>query len=261
MNIGETLKQKRIEMGLSFEEVYYHLKIKIDYLKQIEENNFQNLPEPPFVKVFIRSYANFLGLDGDQIAKEFEKQIYNKQSTEENTIVKEKEEINFIKKNRLAIILIIVAVILIIFSIWKILFLNNKINYDKKIVDSSNASLETLKLINNEVTNTNKKKENTQKKDSILTKIENKINSHTLKIISIDTVWLTYKIDTLPTIEHFFRINNIGDSITLKFKDSINLKIGNAAGVIMVLNNDTIKNIGKKGQTTFLKIDSTFFKK
>jgi cytoskeleton protein RodZ len=60
--LGILLRTKREEMGLSHALVSDQIKVKIDYLEALENEDWDALPSPAFVKGFIRSYARFLGL-------------------------------------------------------------------------------------------------------------------------------------------------------------------------------------------------------
>jgi cytoskeletal protein RodZ len=63
ITVGEILREKRLKKNLSFEEIEKQTKIRVKYLKALEENEFKKLPPAPFVKGFIRNYAKFLKLD------------------------------------------------------------------------------------------------------------------------------------------------------------------------------------------------------
>jgi hypothetical protein len=69
--IGELLKQTRQEKGLSLEDIYQQTFIQVYNLKAIEEGNLRCLPEPFYIKAFIKKYAAALGLDRQQLGAEF----------------------------------------------------------------------------------------------------------------------------------------------------------------------------------------------
>jgi cytoskeletal protein RodZ len=58
--IGETLKKARQKQGLSLEEVEKNSKIRVRYLRCLEEEDWQGLPGPAYIPGFIRSYCRFL---------------------------------------------------------------------------------------------------------------------------------------------------------------------------------------------------------
>lgn len=68
--IGEQFKHKRKEMNLSLKEVESATSIRMNYLQAIEEGEMQKLISPVYAQGFLKQYASFLGLDGEQIVKE-----------------------------------------------------------------------------------------------------------------------------------------------------------------------------------------------
>lgn len=64
-DIGLRLKEHREKRRLSVEQVAGRLKIREHYLKALEEGRFSKIPGRIYVDGYLRSYANYLGLDGD----------------------------------------------------------------------------------------------------------------------------------------------------------------------------------------------------
>ena len=61
--IGSTLKSARRGQGVKILDVSQQLRISGDYLSHLESGAFDQLPAPAYVKGFLRSYGQFLGLD------------------------------------------------------------------------------------------------------------------------------------------------------------------------------------------------------
>ena len=74
---GPTLRRIREMLGIEPGEVEFTTKISIQHIKNIEEENFDALPEEVFVRGYIVSYAKCLGLDApavaDQLMKRYRK--------------------------------------------------------------------------------------------------------------------------------------------------------------------------------------------
>lgn len=68
--IGRRLEQARIEKGLSLKDVERETKIRARYLEGLEQEDFTVLPDAVYVQGFLKTYANYLGLDGEQMARE-----------------------------------------------------------------------------------------------------------------------------------------------------------------------------------------------
>ena len=71
---GERLQEAREMAGLSRTEVADRLKIPESYVIAIEESQFDQMPaELVFVRGYVRSYAGFLALPGDELVEAFDR--------------------------------------------------------------------------------------------------------------------------------------------------------------------------------------------
>jgi cytoskeletal protein RodZ len=73
-NIGRTLRRAREENGLDLQQVSQVLRIRYFYLDAIEKGNFDRLPGPAYAAGFIRTYADFLGLDPDSVIQDYRRE-------------------------------------------------------------------------------------------------------------------------------------------------------------------------------------------
>jgi cytoskeleton protein RodZ len=69
--IGNSLREARVRQQLELSEVELATKIRGRYLRALEEENFEALPAQTYVKGFLRTYADYLGLDGQLYVDEF----------------------------------------------------------------------------------------------------------------------------------------------------------------------------------------------
>ena len=68
--IGALLRRKRRERGLSLQDVEQATKIRTRYLDGLEREDYSALPDAVYVHGFLKTYANFLGLDGERLSRE-----------------------------------------------------------------------------------------------------------------------------------------------------------------------------------------------
>ena len=68
--IGRFLEQRRKEKGLSLEEVEQATKIRKRYLDGLEREDYAVLPAGVYAQGFLKTYANFLGLDGEALSRQ-----------------------------------------------------------------------------------------------------------------------------------------------------------------------------------------------
>src|ERR687885_662888 len=72
--IGERLREARMRQGLDLGEVEVATKIRAKYLRALENDEFSMLPGSTYVKSFLRTYAEYLGLDAQLLVEEFRAQ-------------------------------------------------------------------------------------------------------------------------------------------------------------------------------------------
>jgi cytoskeletal protein RodZ len=82
--IGQTLRETRLRNRVDITEVEAGTKIRAKYLRALENEEWDLLPGPTFVKTFLRSYADYLGLDSRLLVEEY-KQRFERPSTTELT--------------------------------------------------------------------------------------------------------------------------------------------------------------------------------
>lgn len=72
---GEDLKKIRDELGVSLEMIADMAKVRVVFLRAIEEDRFEKVPSRVFLKSFLRVYAQCMGLDADLVASRYLKRI------------------------------------------------------------------------------------------------------------------------------------------------------------------------------------------
>ncbi len=71
-SFGENLRREREMRGVTLEEISAATKIAIRSLQALEEEDFSRLPGGIFTRSFIRAYARHLGLDEDSVLAEYQ---------------------------------------------------------------------------------------------------------------------------------------------------------------------------------------------
>ena len=69
--IGNSLREARLRQTLDFPEVEQATKIRSKYLRALEDEQFDILPGQTYVKGFLRTYSEYLGLDGQLYVDEY----------------------------------------------------------------------------------------------------------------------------------------------------------------------------------------------
>jgi cytoskeleton protein RodZ len=71
--IGATLRETRMRARIDIGEVEMRTKIRAKYLRAIENEEWDLLPGPVYVKSFLRTYAEYLGLDAPRLLDEYKR--------------------------------------------------------------------------------------------------------------------------------------------------------------------------------------------
>jgi cytoskeleton protein RodZ len=81
-DIGATLREARMRAKIDITEVEARTKIRAKYLRAIENEEWNLLPGDVYVKSFLRTYGDYLGLDSRMLVDEF-KRRYDRPSDNE----------------------------------------------------------------------------------------------------------------------------------------------------------------------------------
>ncbi len=69
--IGHSLREARERQGLGYPEIELATKIRAKYIRALEEEDFTSVPGDAYIRGFLRTYAEYLGLDGDVYVGEY----------------------------------------------------------------------------------------------------------------------------------------------------------------------------------------------
>ena len=93
LTLGEKLKKIRSERRIGLTDISRFTKIQLKYLEDIEEGRYEKLPSDVYVKGFLKSYAKFLGVNGDSLIRLYQKERGIKRSLDKsgNNCIKQPE--------------------------------------------------------------------------------------------------------------------------------------------------------------------------
>ena len=69
--IGDSLREARERQGLGYPEIELATKIRSKYIRALEEEDFTAIPGDAYIRGFLRTYSEYLGLDGDVYVEEY----------------------------------------------------------------------------------------------------------------------------------------------------------------------------------------------
>ena len=70
IEIGASLRKARQELGVTLDDVEDETKIRKRYLNALEREDYADLPSEVYARGFLKTYANYLGLDGEALSLE-----------------------------------------------------------------------------------------------------------------------------------------------------------------------------------------------
>lgn len=84
LSFGSYLKKARLGKGMSVEDIMDYTRISKFVVQQIEADNLSKLPEPVFLKGFLRTYAKAVGVDPEDVIQRYNRALGKEAQASEN---------------------------------------------------------------------------------------------------------------------------------------------------------------------------------
>lgn len=258
MTIGEKLKKAREERGLTYKEIQNTIKIRTKYLEALEKNEYDVIPGEAYIRAFLKSYGNHIGLNGEELVEE-----YNRLKEEERRLLEESEEetgktgYEFLQnKTLISIIIALVIVLILAILIYNVGLLNNsmtelKVSQQIENNKQNNSLIDQYNFPEEQEINGDDNLEEVSLEDMITKvspeqeEIETQDSLKELEIIITERSWLQIYADGEKLYEG---ILDEGDNKNVAYKDNISMKIGNAVGVQVKKDNEIYGPWGARGE-------------
>ena len=75
VSVGQTLSKARLAQGLSVEDVAAELRIEVKQLMALEQDRFDQIGVPVFIKGYLRQYGHRLGLSYNDLLSLYYRQV------------------------------------------------------------------------------------------------------------------------------------------------------------------------------------------
>ncbi|MGD9054576.1 MAG: DUF4115 domain-containing protein [Desulfobacterales bacterium] len=237
LSFGYYLQSIRLEKNITLDTIAEETRIAMSNLTAIEKEDVESLPDPVFVKGFLRSYAQAIGADGDEAVRLYEARLNMKSRMED---VQSYSPRSAVAPWRNLILSIVAVAGLIALSLYGISYFQHHDLLDKTAAPSSAVKLPAEKHSADRKpsdTNTDTPPETSSKL--------------MLQISVLEDTWIKIIVDNQEPKEYNLRS---GDQLEEEATRSYNLLIGNAAGLELKLNGKPVKISGKEGEVVNLKI-------
>jgi cytoskeleton protein RodZ len=119
--IGISLREARLRQGIELPRVEADTKVRSKYLRALEEERFEVLPAETYVKGFLRTYAEYLGLDGQLYVDEFNSRFARSEEPVLATSAPQRTRSRRMESNFVIVALAgIVAVTILVVVAWRV---------------------------------------------------------------------------------------------------------------------------------------------
>lgn len=205
MLIGQRLKKRREFLGMTLIDLEKKVKIQRKYIEMIEQNEFNQLPNPHYAIGFIEKYAKTVNLNSKQLLKEHADELpeavlsaVDAKKTLKTGAASRKDDIH-IKPLLIGLIVFFLAVTVLWFCS-TLIFKDNSSFKEQKVMPSRNVAVETkTSEPTKKIEEKNKSKINDSKKGE--PKKEGNVQKTNVKYLSFDGSTLSYEVTTSETIK------------------------------------------------------------
>ncbi len=254
---GSFIKRERELRGITLDEIAAETKIGKNFLHALEEDDYDSIPAPTFIKGFLRAYSKHIGLDGNDVVLRYEDFV---ERTTEKTEVVDEQAAQPVNRNYYitAIIAVTGLVILILLSIY--FFWPDNSRTDQQSEKGKEASERISKSIEDsriadipqrnvpDITTTT---EETKSSTSGIPFKEIPQKKLTLSFSASQETWLLVIIDDTVVKDVMLKP---GETIKWAGEKGFQVTIGNAGGVKAVFNGKPLKLPGDTGKVVKLTL-------
>jgi cytoskeletal protein RodZ len=227
--IGTQLSQYRQEKSITLEEVAAKTQIRLSLLKAIEAGKIEGLPEPVYIKGFIKQFADAIGLNGNEIANTF---------PTSTTSLWSKSSWLHLSNNQLRPIHLYVLYVCLVIG---------AVNYLSYILNRSLAPISS-----NTITNSSPHQQTSEQRPELTAVSSTKTNRlvKTTQPLRVDVTlksssWIRVVVDGKTEFEGTLKP---GEQRSWVANKQLTVIAGNAGGVMLALNDGKAKQLGKPGQ-------------
>ena len=242
LSFGRYLQAIRLEKKISLEQISQQTRIGVGNLLLIEQEDHERLPAEVYVKGFLRSYAKFVGADGDEVIRRYglRRDVVEKISGLEFSSKKIARGTWW--KFLLSLVLLICIIGL---SIFAVVFFRQAPDADKPLEQKEKKKKEQAK---EQTVDTQAENQSFETDVKPAKTVPEKLSLH---VTAVEATWLKVIMDDKEPTEYNL---NSGDHIELEAATGFSLLIGNAGGLKLTLNDKPVSIPGKSGDVVTIEL-------
>lgn len=270
-SFGENLRREREMRGVTLQEISAATKISVRFLQALEDEEFAKLPGGIFTRSFIRAYAKYLGLDEERVLAEYQLVAQPRQDVDLTRLSVTNPEARQ-ETSRTPILTLLLAIVLVGggYAVFR---------YSRRAAEPPSGSPgpaqvspraaptpaasqaaapappETAQPVaGSAATGPSRESAGTpaaptsstpSAPEPALPGVVAPESGLVLQLAATERVWVAVDADGKTVVQ---RVLNPGEIQTLKAKDSFDVTTGNALGIILTLNGETLKPLGRRGE-------------
>lgn len=245
LGVGDILRRERLRQKLTLDDIAVVVRISKGYLRDIEQNQFHNLPGLPYVLGFVRTYAEFLKLNSEGLVEQVKIEMGYETTIAAERLHSVQEEGFEVKQDRSFLTIIISIVILALIIVGVVYYLNTP---DTSTVDTqplAPASSAHKGATSGDATATSHK-ESSQKANASSAKVYGTKGKANFVVTATAPVWIQVK-DRMGRVV-FSRMLALGDQYRVPVGVYL-LTTGNAGAVSVSFRGHRSTVLGKEGET------------
>lgn len=260
VEIGKKLQKARQAKGYTLDDLQQITKIQKRYLIAIEDEKFDELPGDFYVRAFVKQYADTVGLDGDDLLKEYENDLPKAKTAEysdhiaqavESRASQRKTIGNQVSRSRRYVptIIITVVIILVLAAIWFTAIARSHRDSSTRIDNSSvsvsgesrkKASSSSKKVVKKTAKDTIKLKQDSRNDTSVTYTADKLTADTTLQINPADRAWMQVQANNNSLLNRTLNANEKTSVKVNKDTTSLVITVGNARSTKLRIGNQTI---------------------
>lgn len=246
--VGEILRRTRLHYDLSIEEVESALRIRASQIEAIETGDLSKLPGKVYAIGFVRSYAEYMGLDGDKMVALFKKQAIGKTQEPELHFPIPASDGNL---PPLWLMLVCIVVVIAGIGIW---FGESREN--RELVENIPAVPKEMQMAAEEIQAPSEPESAPPETEEEVI-AEKPVEGIILNIV--ENSWVEIRDEKGKAL--ISRVLKAGDQYYVPDRPDLTISIGNAGGVDIEVDGQKLKKLGKDKQVVRrVSLDAEYLK-
>jgi cytoskeleton protein RodZ len=260
---GENLRREREMRGVTLEEISASTKISVRFLKALEDEDMARLPGGIFTRSFVRAYANYLGLDEDHVMAEYHLLVPPKSDTDILRFAKS-APMRQREGSRGPMLAVVVAAVLL--GSGYLLYLYTRTSTEVRLPapvvapavpepatpPPATPTLDTSAPVGVQEQNPAQAQVGAPVPPALPAPAPLQPGQNmTLQVAATERSWVAVDADGKMVLQ---RVLGPGEFETLQAKETFDLTTGNALGVVLTLNGETLKPLGRRGEVKSVRL-------